>query len=98
MSRTKSSEWCGVVYCPNPSRAKGLCSTHYKDYTEDGLHTQVVANDEINRLVLKQPAYSLSYHKVRNRQFARSLPIPKHQQLALTKALDATALRRGVVK
>jgi len=98
MSRQKTSEWCGVVYCPNPSRAKGLCSTHHKQYTQDGLHTQVVATDEINRLVLKQPAYSRSYYVRRHRQFARSLPIPKQQQLALTKSLNAIALRRGVVK
>ena len=98
MSRQKTSEWCGVVYCPNPSRAKGLCSTHHKQYTQDGLHTQVVATDEINRLVLKQPAYSHSYYVSKHRQFARSLPITKHQQLALTKALNKTAKNLGVVK
>ena len=98
MSRWKTSEWCGVSGCFNPNHARGLCANHHKQYKEEGLHTQAVANDEITRLLLHKPAYHITYLSKRHRLFAQSLPIPKHQQLALTKALNATALRRGVVK
>ena len=98
MSRWKTSEWCGVSGCFNPSVARGLCATHYKEHTEEGLHTQAVANDEITRLLLQKPTYHKTHLSRQHRLFAQSLPIPAHQQRALTRALNATALRRGVVK
>ena len=98
MSRWKTSEWCGVSGCSNPSKSLGLCATHHKQYTEEGLHTQAVANDEITRMLLHKPAYHITYLSKRHRLFAQSLPIPADQQRALTRALNATALRRGVVK
>ena len=98
MSRWKSTKWCGVAYCSYETRAKGLCATHYKQYTQDGLHTQVVANDEITRMLLQKPTSHITHLSKRHRLFAQSLPIPAHQQRALTRALNSAARRRGVVK
>ena len=98
MSRWKTSEWCGVSYCSNPSKSLGLCANHHKQYTEEGLHTQAVANDEITRLLLHKPAYHITYLSKRHKKFAQSLPISKEQQLSLTKALNRTAKNLGVVK
>ena len=98
MGRWKTSEWCGVRYCSNPSKSLGLCANHHKQYTEEGLHTQAVANDEITRLLLQKPTAHITYHSKRHRKFAQSLPIPEDQQRALTRALNNTAIKRGVVK
>ena len=98
MGRWKASEWCGVAYCWNETRAKGLCATHHKQHTEHGLHTQVVANNEITRLFLQKPTRHITALNKHHRKFAATLPIPKDQQLALTKALNSAARRRGVVK
>ena len=98
MGKFRSSEWCGVPYCPSASKVKGLCGSHYKDHMNKGVFQELVANDEVSRSFLKQPAYSPSYYARKHRTFAATLPIPKHQQVALTQALNATALRQGVVK
>ena len=98
MSRWKSTKWCAVAYCSNETRAKGLCATHHKQYTQDGLHTQVVANDEITRQFLQKPTLHITALAKTHRKFAQSLPIPADQQRALTRALNKAAIKRGVVK
>ena len=98
MSKQKTSEWCGVRYCPSPSKVKGLCPTHYKEHMETGNHQELVANDEITRCFLKPPAYSPDYYKRIHRTFAQSLPIPEEQQRALARSLNRTAKNLGVVK
>ena len=98
MSKQKTSEWCGVRYCPSPSKVKGLCPTHYKEHMDTGVYQELVANDEITRCFLKPPAYSPAYYKVLHRKFSKSLPITEDQQRALTRALNKTAERRGVMK
>ena len=98
MPNMRSSEWCGVSGCFNPNHARGLCANHHNEYKEQGIHSQAVANDEINRWFLTKPAYSPDYYKRIHRTFAQSLPIPVRQQRALARSLNATAHRRGVVK
>ena len=98
MSKQKTSEWCGVSGCWKSSASKGLCVKHYKEHNETGIHTELVANDEITRCFLKQPAYSPAYYKRKHRLFAQSLPITADEQRALARALNKTAERRGVMK
>lgn len=98
MSRRKTSEWCGVRWCDSPARVKGLCGTHYKQHHLNGEFPEAVANDEINRLLLKQPAYHITHLHLIHRRFAASLPITAKQKKALTKSLNATAMRGGSVK
>ena len=98
MGRWKATKWCGVPYCSNETRANGLCATHHKDYKANGLHTELVANDEITRQHLQKPTRHITaLHKI-HRKFAASLPVSKTQQLALTRALNNASRQRGVVK
>lgn len=98
MARWKAKKWCGVSYCPNETAGKGLCATHIKEYKKHKLHADVVADVEIIRAFLQRPRLNMRMLHKQHRLFAQSLPIPKSQQLRLTKALNATARRRGVVK
>jgi hypothetical protein len=98
MSRRKTSEYCGVRWCSYPAKTKGLCGTHYKDHLNNGEHPEAVANDEITRSLLKQPAYHKTHLHLLHRRFAASLPISRKQRQELTKALNETAKKRGSVK